>query len=478
MDHRAIRDASFPDATLEDWKALAGKALKGADPDLSLTSRSDDGIAIHPLYPRAEPRYLPRNKQNAPWTFVQRIDDPDPKRANRQAIEDIEQGATGLALIFEGAPNAFGYGLPSTQEALETVLNGIDLTKTHLRIDVHPQSRVSVDWLVQFLSSKPIDPKRLDLAFGIDPAALFSGTGRLRMSIEALSQSTPPSLAHFFAMNVPGILIEADGRPYHNAGATEAQELGGMLAAAICHLRMFESARQPLQHSVAHLGFALSVDQDQLLSMAKIRALRLLWQRVQEVSDIKPVPARIHAETSWRMMSFKDPETNILRNTIAAFAAISGGSDSLAILPHTIRHGLPEGLARRIARNTHLVLAGESRLDFVNDPGSGSGAVESLTDELCAAAWAEFQRIEAEGGILASLKDGHFQKRISASAQQRSAQFTSSERAIIGTNLYPAKHEREVEIIKVERRPAPTDGAIFCDKLEAIAFDQQIGDNA
>src|SRR5690606_18329781 len=168
----------------------------------------------------------------------------------------------------------------------------------------------------------------------IDPAAIFAGTGRLRMSIEALRASMPPSLAHFFALGVPGALLEADGRVLHNAGATEAQELGFMLASAVSHLKMFEEARQPLVYAAPHIGFALSVDQDQFVSMAKIRALRKLWQRVQEACDIEPSPAVVHAETSYRMITRKDAENNILRNTIAVFAAAVGGADSISTLPH------------------------------------------------------------------------------------------------------------------------------------------------
>ncbi len=155
-------------------------------------------------------------------------------RANAQAKEDIAQGATGLALVFEGAPNAFGYGLPATPEALETVLEDIPLNRTHLRIDVHPASRAMADWLVALLARKAADPSKLSLSFGIDPAAIFAGTGRLSMSIEALQASMPQSLAHFFAVGIPGVLLEADGRVFHNAGATEAQELGAMIAARRC----------------------------------------------------------------------------------------------------------------------------------------------------------------------------------------------------------------------------------------------------
>jgi methylmalonyl-CoA mutase len=417
---------------------------------------------------------VPRANPAAHGAITQRLDDPDPARANAQAREDIAQGATGLSLVFDGAPNAFGYGLPATAKALSEVLDGIPLDKTYLRLDAHPHSRVSVDWLVALLTERRADPSKLNLSFGIDPAAVFAGTGRLKMSIEALQASMPQSLAHFFALGVPGVLLEADGRVVHNAGATEAQELGIMLASSVSHLRMFEEARQALVYAAPHIGFSLSVDQDQFLSMAKIRAMRKLWAKAQEACSIQPSPAIIHAETSYRMMTRNDPETNILRTTIAGFAAATAGADSISILPYTIAHGLPDAFARRVARNTLLVMEGESRIDFVADAAAGSGSIEALTDALCEAAWAEFQKIETEGGVLKSLSGGKLQSRVAAAREARADAYRSGKRALVGTTLYPLKIERPVVTLPAEKRALSDEGAVSCDPLQAVRIDQSI----
>ncbi|MER9670819.1 methylmalonyl-CoA mutase subunit beta [Mesorhizobium sp. M0203] len=470
------QDAELPNVDRQRWLPLAEKALAGGSFEEKLVSHTDDAIRIEPLYERsvtAEP--VVRANPGSPWIVSQRIDDPDIGRASAQALEDVAQGATGLSLVFEGAPNAFGYGLPRTAEALEGVLDGVPLNRIQIRIDAHPWSRAVADWLVAFLTKRRSDPAKLNLSFGIDPAAIFAGTGRLRMSIEALQASMPQSLAHFFSMGVPGVLLEADGRVFHNAGATEAQELGTMLASAVSYLRLFEKARQPLVYAAPHIGFALSVDQDQFVSTAKVRALRRLWARVQEACSIVPSTASIHAETSFRMMTAADPETNILRTTIAAFAAAAGGADSIAILPHTIAHGLPAGFARRVARNAQLIMANESHIDHVADPVCGSGAVEALTAELCAAAWQEFQQIEAEGGVLTSLEQGHIQRRVQAASARRNTVYQAGERAIVGTTLHPSKTERPVETLAAERRPAFTEGVAVCEPLFPIRIDQSIG---
>ncbi|HEY5820174.1 MAG TPA: methylmalonyl-CoA mutase family protein [Mesorhizobium sp.] len=465
------------------WRQLADKALAGGDFEEKLVSHSDDGLRIEPIYERAAAaQAIPRRKPDAPWLVIQRADDVDPKRANRQVLEDIEHGATGISLVFEGAPSAFGYGLPNSPEALQTVLDGVQLNKTHVRVDVHPGSRGMAEWMLAFLSRQRVEPSKLSLSFGIDAAAVFASSGYLRMSIEALKASMPQSLAHFFSLGLPGVLLEADGRVFHNAGATEAQELAIVLSNATSHLRMFEEARQALVYASPHIGFALSVDQDQFLSIAKIRALRKLWARVAEMCLIPPAWATIHAETSYRMMAARDAETNILRSTIAAFAAAMGGADSISILPHTVAHGLPDAVARRIARNQQLIMIGESHLDFVADPGRGAGGIETLTDELCEAAWSEFQRIESEGGALVSLAAGKIQARVVAAREARARQFASKSRAIVGTTVFPPATNRAVSTLNVERRipvaPTAAHAKIACERLEPMRIDETLGGGA
>lgn len=475
MDASLLKETEFAAITHDKWVKLAQKALKGADFDEVLISRTDDNIAIQPLYERERKAQLtPRKNPSQPWHIVQRIDDPDPVRANRQLLEDLENGATGIALVFEGAPNAFGFGLPATREAVDAVLRGVHLDMIHLRMDVHPKSRACADWFVDYMRPRDVNPKTLSFSLGIDPAATLAGTGRLRMSIAALKASLPQSLSGFFSSDLPGIVLEADGRVYHNAGATEAQELGAMLSIAAGHFRLFEEARQPIVYAAPHIGFALSVDQDQFLSMAKVRALRRLWARLQEACNIRPSAAMIHAETSYRMMTHKDSETNILRTTIAAFAAAIGGADTIAILPHTVAHGLPDGSARRLARNTQLILADESNLAFVADPGCGSGAVESLTQALCEAAWKEFQTLERDGGILQSLVDGKLQGRIVAARQARTEQYRSGKRSIVGTTIFPAAKERAISVLDAPHMPLPTDGVVHCEPLTFPRIDETL----
>ena len=473
MEAGIISSGSFPPIDRSQWLEWGHVAEHGARPDAPAAPSNADLRFEKLRQPGADATILDRGA--AAWTIVQRVDDPDAKRANAQAQVDVAEGATGLAIVLEGAPNAFGYGLPARPEALAAALHNIQLNRIYLRIDVHTMSRATVDWIVELMRRKKVDPARLSLSFGIDPAAIFAGNGSLRMSIEALQASMPQSLAHFFAMGIPAVLLEADGRVLHNGGASDAQELGAMIASAVSHLRMFQEARQPLVYATPHIGFAISVDQDQIHSVAKLRALRKLWARAQAACGITPSPARVHAETSYRMLTERDLETNLLRSTLAAHAAASGGADTISVLPHTLPRGLPDGRARRIARNAQLVLSQETDLSFLGYPGTASDELELLTALLCEAAWNEFRQIESEGGLLASLLAGKLQARVAHERQRRALSFIDRKRNIVGTTIHIGSGSDKPSVLKADRRELSSDGVVFCERLPAIRFDELVG---
>ena len=187
--------------------------------------------------------------------------------------------------------------------------------------------------------------------------------------------------------------------------------------------------------------FRLAADADQFLTIAKFRALRKLWARVEQACGLAPVPAYVAAETAWRMMTRRDPYVNILRSTVAVVAAGLGGADAITVLPFTAALGLPDGFARRIARNTQLILLEESNLAKVSDPAAGSGGIEDLTQQLCAAAWSLFQEIEKAGGAAAALEQGLIQSKVAATRAEREKNVARRRDALTGTSEFPDIHE-------------------------------------
>ncbi len=256
-----------------------------------------------------------------------------------------------------------------------------------------------------------------------------------------------------------GPFVTCDARAVHEAGGGEAQELAWALACAVAYLRALEAGGVRLAEAERALSFVLAVDADQFFGVAKLRALRRLMARVQEACGLDQLPVRVHAETAWRMLTKRDAGVNMLRNAVATFSAAVGGADSVTVIPHLAALGLPGPFARRIARNTQHVLAEESNLWRVADPAAGAGGYEALTDDLCAKAWDEFQRIEREGGVVESLKAGLFQARVAGVRAARARDIATGRMPLTGTSAYPNLAETPETVLDVKPVAAREVGA-------------------
>ncbi len=442
--------SEFPAASTEQWRKLADGVLKGASFERKLVAKTYDGLRIEPLYardPKAEP-VLGRTP-GAPWQIIQRLDHPNPALANAQALQDLEGGATGLSLAFAGSAGTHGFGLEASTPALQQVLEGVHLD-AGISLEVDGASPAATA-LADLMRTGAIAPSACQVRFGLDPLGEFArGIASVAWS-EAASNLTRV-IEGFAAQGFAGPFAVADGRAIHAAGGSEAQELAYVLATAVLYLRVLEGAGRSLDDARRMVFFRLAADADQFLTIAKFRALRKLFARVEQACGLQPEPIFISAETAWRMMTQRDPWVNVLRTTMAAFAAGLGGADSMTVLPFTAALGLPDAFARRLARNTQLVLLEEANLARVADPAAGSGGLEALTRQLCAAAWSLFQEIEAAGGACAALESGLIQRKVAATRAERESAVARGRDPLTGTSEFPDIHELPVTVLE----PAPT----------------------
>jgi methylmalonyl-CoA mutase len=245
----------------------------------------------------------------------------------------------------------------------------------------------------------------------------------------------------------PGVrAITVDGPAFHNRGANAAWELAGVIAAATDYLRLLADAGVEIGEALSLISFRLVADDDQFMTIAKFRAARQLWSRVAEVLGHRDrATVRVHAVTSAPMMTQRDPWVNMLRTTVAAFGAGVGGADTVQVLPFdaAIPGGLPTvrpEFARRIARNTQLLLLEESHLGRVLDPAGGSWYVEDLTETLAAQAWSHFQDIESRGGFRQA--GDHVAAAVEAIRARRADDIAHRRTAITGVNEFPDLAEK------------------------------------
>jgi methylmalonyl-CoA mutase len=246
-----------------------------------------------------------------------------------------------------------------------------------------------------------LDDVLLDLApvvlDGVDPAAFLAyAAGRDLHPATNLGVAADAATAELArqALDAGVLGFVVDATVVHDRGASDAQELGWSMAAGATYLRTLTDAGVSVDEAASLVEFRYAVTDEQFPSIAKLRAARRLWARVLELSDATPGEQRQHAVTSRPMMSRYDPWVNMLRTTVAAFAAGVGGADAVTVLPFDSPLGRPDAFGRRIARNTSHLLIDESHVARVADPAGGSYAVEKLTDDLARAGWAVLGRIE------------------------------------------------------------------------------------
>ena len=441
--------SDFPALSHEGWLELVDTSLKGRSFD-SLQSRTADGIVIEPVYgPADEPAALTMPVRDNPenWILTQRADLPDLAAANAQMLDDLENGATGIALVLPGTVSAGVGGVAITDaKSVQRLFDGVDLDLISLRLDGGRNGRDLALLVLEEYKRRRLDLSRCTLTVGLDPLGAFALGGKLTGRAE-LTRRFGDMFKTLSDADHAGSVAQADTRVYHGAGCSEAQELGIALATAVEYLRMLEEGGIEPSQAATRISMLLTADADQFLTIAKLRAARLIWARLLEVSGLEQTPLVLHVETATRMMSKRDSHVNMLRVTTASFAAGIGGADSIAVLPFTHAIGLPDGFARRMARNAQSLLLEESRVGHVIDAAAGSGHIETLTHDLSTAAWSVFQAIEREGGMMAALMAGSVQTMIGKVRLARNKDIARRKIALTGVSEFPNLTEAAVRTL-------------------------------
>jgi methylmalonyl-CoA mutase len=457
--------AGFPAVTRDEWRDLvAGVLRKAGREDLpepveeALRRPVAPGVSVAPLYTAEDAADLPTavgvpglppfvrgsragayGAAGGPdgdvpggWDVRQRHAHPDVAVTREAIAADLENGVTSLWLVVgDGAVPA---------DRLGDVLADVYL-------DLAPVSVSGGAAAAEAFLDLVAD--RDDLApggsLGLDPLGVHAASG------QAQDLSGLADVARRAARHRDLRTVVVDGTVFADAGASAVEELGCSLAAGVAYLRALTDAGLGVDEAIAQLEFRYSASADQFTTIAALRAARRLWDRVGEVSGASPEVRgqRQHAVTSSVMTTRRDPWVNMLRTTVACFAAGVGGADSVTVQPFDAALGLPDPFARRIARNTQSLLVEEGHLARVLDPAGGSWYVESLTDELARAAWDWFTEIERAGGLAAALDSGLVRDRIATAWDARATRLATRADAITGVSEFPNLTEK-----LPERQPA------------------------
>ena len=446
--------SGFPDATEAEWLASVDKVLKGRGID-SITRKTVDGLEIHPLYresdfpaatdPLGTPGVAPYLRgptaapdRFAPWDIRQAFAHPSPVTTNEEILRDLERGVMSVELKLD-CTGANGVQI-TTLEDLRTALKGLRADIAPIALDHGAGSGVTAATLLGLWGQEQDTPASQKFDFNMDPLGCLARTGKLSGGLNATFARLSAAANSLGDAYPEAGLIRIDARMVHEAGGSDAQELAALIASAVDTLRRLDN-RTDISALVPRMSFAIALDSNYGLGVAKLRAARRLWARILDAMELQPVPMRLQAVSSGRILSRYDAWTNMLRTTAAAFAGAVGGADILTIRPFNEALGIPEGLGRRIARNTQLIAMEESQLGRVADPTGGAWFTETFADDLAEAAWKEFQTLEAEGGYADSLIAGSFQKRIAEKREARAKDIAKRKVPITGVSEFPLLDE-------------------------------------
>lgn len=419
----------------------------GEQPEHLLETPTYDGFAVRALYTaldelpepplpgewpyvRGGPAFPALRDVNTGWKVAEAFPSPGASaaEANAAMLAALGDGVSAL-LLRVGDP-----GVPPQQ--LEALLAGVYLNLAPVILDAGADYLAACDILLALIGRlEPDQRATLSVDLGADPLTAM------------LSDRAAPPVEQVVAVAARAIgqrgvrAITVDGPAFHNLGASAAWELAGSIAAAVAYLRVLSEAGLSVADALGQISFRLAADDDQFMTIAKMRAVRQLWARVAEVAgDPQGGAAVVHAQTSLPMMTQRDPWVNMLRTTLAAFGAGVGGADTVLVYAFDVAipggfPGMATSFARRIARNTQLLLLEESHVGRVLDPAGGSWFVEELTEQLAQQAWQHFRAIESRGGFV-DARD-FIAAQIAETSARRAEDIAHRRAAITGVNEFP-----------------------------------------
>ena len=474
---------NFPDVPLdeftpptdEEWKAACEALLKGAPFEKKMFTKTYEGITFDPMYTRKHTEdILPKGVMpgmgdylrgvdaagyiGKPWGIAQACDETLPAENNELLRHEHDKGATIYHIVLDTASRtgvdarqAEAVGDTGTSvttvEDMHVLLTGLDLAKFPLYVYAGANAVPLLALVAAARRASGEDMAEVRGIVGADPIGALAADGKLPASLDAHYDSLAAA-ARWATVNAPHlrtVFVRSD--VYSNGGANDVQEVASVLATATAYLRALCERGLTIDEAASQIAFAFSMGANFFLQIAKLRAVRPLWAQIVGAfgGSAEAQKMRIHARPALFFKTIYDPYVNMLRNTTEIFSGVVGGIDSFESAPfdEPIRKG--DEFSRRIARNVQIMLQEEFGLLQPIDPAGGSWAVETLTRQMKEKIWAEFQRIEKEGGIVAALRAGSLQESVAAVLAARFKNADLRRDRIVGNNMYPNMTETLLE---------------------------------
>ncbi|MBX9851004.1 MAG: hypothetical protein K2X86_04515 [Cytophagaceae bacterium] len=385
----------FPVTSSAKWKAqIAEELKKKSEEEIKWES---ENLILKPFYTTEDTavlKYLEKFhsqfivKSPRHWYTRENIQAEDPYKANKAAIKALESGA----------------------DAITFILNNSDYNNADIAALIH---KISPGFSPVSFKAK-FNPEKL--AGHLLECKLNNAKGSfyylplshwMREYTDTDFKKLSYSLAQF--ADIPKYkILGIDSAYFHENKSGAIKEIAYTISLALEYFDNLTEAGSLPQDVLRHFEFSLYIGEKFFREIAKVRAFRLVWYQLAKLCDnnFDPFTTPVHCTTSLNTFSATEPHHNILRNTISAMASVTGGCDSLSVLPFDITEKKETDFASRISRNISLILREESYFNQVVDPAGGSYYIETLTHQMAEQAWNIIKEIENKGGFSKAFEKG------------------------------------------------------------------------
>ncbi|HMG57722.1 MAG TPA: methylmalonyl-CoA mutase family protein [Kofleriaceae bacterium] len=455
----------------DDVRTMSGIPLKptyGPD-DLSARNWSYERDLGHPgqyPYTRGPHATMYRGK---PWTMRMFAGFGTPEDTNRRFKFLLENGQTGLSTAFD-MPTLMGYDPDHTRSLGEVGREGVSvatiddmtrlfgdipLDKVSTSMTINAPAAVLLALYVAVAEQQGVSPDRLRGTLQNDMLKEFIAQKEWISPIRGHMRIIRDMLVWCSREMPLWNTISISGYHIREAGATAVQELAFTIADGIGYVQLGIEAGLDVDEFAPRLSYFWDVHNDFFEEIAKFRAGRRMWAKLMRerfgAKNPRSWLLRTHAQTAGVSLMAQQPLNNVVRTTMQALAAVLGGTQSLHTNSYDETYALPTEDAAQLALRTQQVIYEESGVAAVADPLAGSYFVETLTDQVEAAAWEYIHKIDAMGGIVKAVEEGYPQREIARSAFEFQREVDTGRRPIVGVNKYASAEEGDhIPTLKIE----------------------------
>jgi methylmalonyl-CoA mutase N-terminal domain/subunit len=412
----------------------------------------------------------PSMYRGRPWTIREYAGFGSASETNRRFRNLIAEGETGLSVAFDlptqmgydsdhplarGEVGKVGVAIDSLAD-MRTLFDGIRLDQVSTSMTINAPAAPLLLLYQLVAEEQGVDVRRLAGTIQNDILKEYIARGTYIFPPRPSLRLTTDIFAYCQAELPRWNTISISGYHMAEAGANPAQEVAFTLSNAIEYVRAALAGGLEIDEFGPRLSFFFVARSTLLEEVAKFRAARRLWARIMrdrfEAKDPRSLRLRFHTQTAGVELTAQQPEVNLIRVTLAALAAILGGTQSLHTNSYDEAIALPTDHAARLAVRTQQVLAYETDVTRIVDPLGGSYAIERITDQIEVEAMALINKIEDLGGAAAAIEQRLQTTEIDRSAYRVTQETESGQRVVIGVNRFQSEEEEPYERLRIDER--------------------------